>query len=263
MKNNKALGQHWLKDRAILEEIAELAIGNAPETAPDAPESRLCLEIGPGLGTLTSSLLRRFPSVLAVEFDENLAKNLPNSFPGKSLTVVNSDFLQFDLTSVKSPYVVAGNIPYYITSPIIMKLLETENKPDNIVLLIQKEVAERIAAKPGNHTILSLAVQNLATPILGPVVKKDFFTPPPKVDSQVISLIPRAAPIISEEALNLAKRAFSAPRKKLVKNLSSFYPVNTLKSALESVGISPDARPSVPALEDWQKIYEFLAKNKQ
>lgn len=260
MKNNKSLGQHWLKDRQILDEIAELALGNAPESALDAPENRLCLEIGPGLGTLTSSLLRRFPRVISVEFDENLAKNLPKSFPGKNLEVINEDFLKFDLTSVKSPYVVAGNIPYYITSPIIMKLLETENKPENIVLLIQKEVAERIAEGPGRHTILSLSVQNLAEVELGPVVKKDLFTPPPKVDSQVIILRPRKAPLVSNDALNLAKRAFSAPRKKLVKNLSSFYSVNSLKSALEQVGMDPNCRPSDTALQTWEKLSQILQK---
>ena len=260
MKNNKSLGQHWLKDRQILDEIAELALGNAPESALDAPENRLCLEIGPGLGTLTSSLLRRFPRVISVEFDENLAKNLPKSFPGKNLEVINEDFLKFDLTSVKSPYVVAGNIPYYITSPIIMKLLETENKPENIVLLIQKEVAERIAEGPGKHTILSLSVQNLAEVELGPVVKKDLFTPPPKVDSQVIILRPRKAPLVSNDALNLAKRAFSAPRKKLVKNLSSFYSVNSLKSALEQVGMDPNCRPSDTALKTWEKLSQILQK---
>ena len=260
MKNNKSLGQHWLKDRQILDEIAELTLGNASESALDAPESRLCLEIGPGLGTLTSSLLRLFPKVLAVEFDERLASNLPKSFPGKNLTVINQDFLKFDLNSVDSPYVVAGNIPYYITSPIIMKLLEAENKPDNIVLLIQKEVAERIAEGAGKHTVLSLSVQNLAEVGLGPVVKKDLFTPPPKVDSQVIILRPRKNPVISEEALNLAKKAFSAPRKKLVKNLSSFYSVNSLKSALEEVGMSLNSRPSDSALQTWQKLYDILQK---
>ena len=260
MKNNKSLGQHWLKDRQILDEIAELALGNASESALDAPESRLCLEIGPGLGTLTSSLLRRFPRVISVEFDEKLAKNLPNSFPGKNLEVINEDFLKFDLTSVKAPYVVAGNIPYYITSPIIMKLLETENKPDNVVLLIQKEVAERIAEGPGKHTILSLSVQNLAEVELGPVVKKDLFTPPPKVDSQVIVLRPRKSPLVSNEAISLAKKAFSAPRKKLVKNLSSFYSVDLLKSALAQVGMSPDSRPSDTALQTWEKLSQILQK---
>ena len=258
MKNNKSLGQHWLKDRVILDEIAELSLGNAPETSLDTSESRLCLEIGPGLGTLTSSLLRVFPRVLAVEFDENLANNLPKSFPGKNLTVVNQDFLQFDLDSVESPYVVAGNIPYYITSPIILKLLEAQNQPDNIVLLVQKEVAERIAATTGKYTVLSLSVQNLAEVKLGPVVPKDLFTPPPKVDSQVIILTPKPAPTISADALNLAKKAFSAPRKKLVKNLSGFYPVKSLRSALTEAGLSLDVRPSVPALETWQKLYDIL-----
>ena len=260
IKNNKSLGQHWLKDRAILDEIAELTLGNAPESSLDEPEHRLCLEIGPGLGTLTSSLLRLFPRVSAVEFDERLATNLPKSFPGKDLSVINEDFLKFDLDSIKEPYVVAGNIPYYITSPIIMKLLQAKNQPENIVLLIQKEVAERVVAGPGKHTVLSLSVQNLADVELGPVVKKDFFTPPPKVDSQVVIMRPKSAPAISDEALELAKRAFSAPRKKLVKNLSSFYSVNSLKSALEELGLSLDSRPSDPALTTWQKLYEILQK---
>jgi 16S rRNA (adenine1518-N6/adenine1519-N6)-dimethyltransferase len=260
IKNNKSLGQHWLKDRQILDEIAELTLGDASEDSLDESENRLCLEIGPGLGTLTSSLLRLFPHVLAVEFDERLATNLPKSFPGKNLTIINEDFLKFDLDDIKEPYVVAGNIPYYITSPIIMKLLTSSNKPENIVLLIQKEVAERIAAKPGKHTVLSLSVQSLADVELGPVVKKDLFTPPPKVDSQVIVMRPKDRPVISDKALELAKRAFSAPRKKLVKNLSSFYSVNSLKSALEELNLSPDLRPSDLALIMWQKLYEILQK---
>lgn len=260
MKNNKSLGQHWLKDRAILDEIAELTIGNAPDSPLEAPENRLCLEIGPGLGTLTSSLLRVFPRVLAIEFDENLAHNLPKSFPGKDLTVMNEDFLKFDLSSINEPYVVAGNIPYYITSPIIMKLLETENKPDRIVLLIQKEVAERAVAGPGKHTMLSLSVQNLANASLGPVVTKDLFTPPPKVDSQVLILDPKSTPVISDKALKLASCAFSAPRKKLIKNLSSFYPVDRLKEVCLELEISLDARPSDPALETWQNLYNLLQK---
>ena len=87
MKNNKSLGQHWLKNRVILDEIAD--------AAAEKGQSKVCLEIGPGLGTLTSSLLKRFDKVLAVEYDERLAKNLPASFPGKNLEVVNADFLQF------------------------------------------------------------------------------------------------------------------------------------------------------------------------
>ena len=125
MKNNKSLGQHWLKNRAILDEIAELS-----------GEGGLCVEIGPGLGTLTASLLRRFDKVLAIEFDAKLAENLPKSFPGKNLEVINVDFLKYDLDSIEAPYVIAGNIPYYITSPIIEKILKTKNLPKRVVLLM-------------------------------------------------------------------------------------------------------------------------------
>ena len=132
MKNNTALGQHWLKDRALLDQIADYA---AAQSAP------LCLEIGPGLGTLTSSLLRRFPQVIAVELDERLAANLGRSFPGKNLLVKNQDFLQLDLSQFNNQdYVVAGNIPYYITTPILKHLLAAPHLPKRIVLLVQKEL---------------------------------------------------------------------------------------------------------------------------
>lgn len=258
LQNNKSLGQHWLKDRQILDEIAELALGDASEDI--AEETRTCIEIGPGLGFLTSSLLKLFPKVIAVEYDEKLAKNLPGSFPGKNLEVVHADFLNCDLESMPRPYVVAGNIPYYITSPIIMKLLETKNHPDRIVLLIQKEVAERIAAEKGKHTFLSIAVQNLANVSLGPVVTKEYFTPPPKVDSQVIVLDPKIEQAISEQALELAKRGFSAPRKKLIKNLSPYYSVDSLKIALTELNITTDVRPADLSLEDWQNLYKLLAE---
>lgn len=104
LKNKKSLGQNWLKDRTILDEIASLA-------SPEAPGEVTCLEVGPGLGTLTSSLLRRFPHVIAIEIDQQLAQHLPQSFPGTNLTVIHADFLQFDLQTVPSPYVVAANIP--------------------------------------------------------------------------------------------------------------------------------------------------------
>ena len=155
LQNNKSLGQHWLKDRLMLDEIADEALlfddtGTVLKTQPE------CLEIGPGLGTLTSSLLKRFPKVTAVEFDPKLAHNLPNSFPGKNLEVINEDFLKFDFKKLPKNYVVAGNIPYYITKPIILKLLEAEPKPKKIVLLIQKEVAKQGFSNPRKKLIKNL-----------------------------------------------------------------------------------------------------------
>lgn len=256
MKNNKSLGQHWLKNREILEEIAELAKAGLDDKT-------LCLEIGPGLGTLTASLLRRFDQVIAVEYDARLAANLPKSFPGKNLQVVHSDILQVDLARLigAQPYVAVGNIPYYITSPIVHLLLSAAPLPQRIVLLMQKEVAERIAAEPGDHSLLSLWVQNQAEVELGPVVKAAEFTPPPKVDSQVIILTPLAAPQVSAFALRLASRGFSSPRKKLSANLADAdHTKADWEQILQQCKINPAARAQDLDLWDWQELAKILQK---
>ena len=259
MKNKKSLGQHWLKNRAILDEIADLAAGNGAGGSASAfsGKPKLVVEIGPGLGTLTSSLLKRFNRVIAVEYDKNLANNLPKSFPGKNLEVINTDILDFDFTSISQPYAVAGNIPYYITSPIIEKLLTAENKPEQIVLLIQKEVAERIASD--KETMLSLFVKNYASVQLGPVVGRAEFTPPPKVDSQVIILEPHAA-VVKEEVFKLIKRGFAAPRKKLIRNLVGLKSKEELMQVFDKLNIDVDVRPGDLHLSDWQKMYDEISK---
>ena len=242
----KSLGQHWLKNREILNEIADLA-GSGP----------LCIEIGPGLGFLTSSLLRRFDKVIAVEYDDRLAENLPKSFPGTGLEVVHGDFLEYDFKGVTAPFMIAGNIPYYITSPIIEKVLCLEVLPERVVLLIQKEVAERILSD--KETVLSLFVKNRARVSAGPVVKAEEFTPPPKVDSQVIIMEPyEKGPLVLDEVFDLIRRGFMAPRKKLVHNLSGFKAREELLKVFESIDISPDARPGDLKLEDWNKLYQKI-----
>ena len=240
LQNKKSLGQHWLKDRQILDDIADLALGTPAE---------VCLEIGPGLGTLTSSLLRRFKKVIAVEYDDRLAANLPKSFPGKDLQVIHADILDCDFSAMPTPYVVAGNIPYYITSPIIMRLLSVAPAPAKIVLLIQKEVAERLLAGPGNHSVLSLTVQNLATVEPGFVVPKAYFTPPPKVDSATVVLTPREQPLVSPDVISLVKRGFSAPRKKLAHN-HPFDPT--------AFGLAANVRPAELTLDDWARLAEHV-----
>ena len=260
MKNNKSLGQHWLKNRGILEEIAELAAngqkGNSSDSgAYESSENQVCLEIGPGLGALTSSLLRRFDKVVAVEFDKRLADNLPKSFPGKNLEVINDEILKFDFSKIEAPYVVAGNIPYYITSPIIERLLTVKNRPERIVLLIQKEVAERILAE--NETMLSLFVKNLARVSQGPIVSRDEFTPPPKVDSEVIVMEPKE-PEVENEVFDLIKVGFNAPRKKLVHNLSKLKSREELNAIFTELGLDLNARPGNLHLSDWQKLFSKI-----
>jgi 16S rRNA (adenine1518-N6/adenine1519-N6)-dimethyltransferase len=131
---NKSLGQHWLKDPDVLADIADLAELTTSDTV---------LEVGPGLGTLTSRLLARAGRVVAVEFDTELARKLPGQFPGKNLEVIHQDILQFDTYNLPVGYKVVANVPYYITSKIIQHLSESSNPPKTMVLLVQKEVAER------------------------------------------------------------------------------------------------------------------------
>ena len=256
---NKALGQHWLKNRVILEEIADLAAYGVSEGGAedfvDKTEVEVCVEIGPGLGFLTSSLLRRFDKVVAVEFDERLAENLPKSFPGKNLEVINDDILKYDFGKITEPYVIAGNIPYYITSPIIEKVLTLEQLPERVVLLVQKEVAERILSK--KETMLSLFVKNRANTSAGPVVPAHEFTPPPKVDSQVIVMKPHA-PEVDEMVFDLIRRGFSSPRKKLIHNLAGLKEQEELKRILEECGVSPDVRPGDMNLKKWAELNKQL-----
>ena len=247
----KSLGQHWLKEPEILADIAEAA---------ELTGDDVVLEIGPGLGTLTSRLLARANSVTAVEFDTDLARKLPGQFPGKKLTVVNQDILQFDLNQLPKNYKVVANVPYYITSKIVEKLMTAENKPSVAVLLVQKEVAERIAAEAGNMSILSVSVQIFAEAELDIEVPRQFFTPPPKVDSQVVVLRTRNNPLITPEDqrdfFRIVKAGFSAKRKKLRSSLSGGLGIDksAVEELLKNAGISPDARAEDLAIEDWKRL---------
>ena len=247
----KSLGQHWLKDPEILADIAEAA---------ELTGDDVVLEIGPGLGTLTSRLLARANSVTAVEFDADLARKLPGQFPGKNLEVFNEDILQFDLNQLPKNYKVVANVPYYITSKIVEKLMTAENKPSIAVLLVQKEVAERIAAGAGNMSVLSVSVQIFAEAELDIEVPRQFFTPPPKVDSQVVVLRTCNSPLITSEDqrdfFRIVKAGFSAKRKKLRSSLSGGLGINksVAEELLKNAGISPDARAEDLAIEDWRRL---------
>lgn len=262
LKNNKSLGQHWLRDREILDAIAFSA---------EIEDGDFVLEIGPGLGTLTSSLLKfagKNGRVLSVEFDENLAKKLPEQFPGKNLEIINADFLDFDLSKLPNNYKVAANVPYYITSKIVEKLLTSENKPSVAALLVQKEVAERMAAKAGELSILAIASQIYAEVSLDILVPREFFTPPPKVDSQVVVLKSREHNLIEifnsknncevseREFFRIVKAGFAAKRKKIAKSLSANLAISKERTAeiLEKCEISPDLRAQDLEIEEWIKI---------
>lgn len=248
---NKALGQHWLKDRAVLETIADAA---------ELTDRDTVVEIGPGLGTLTSVLLARAGRVVAIEFDTELAAKLPAQFPGKNLEVVNQDILSYDFSAFQSDVKVVGNIPYYITNKIVRKVSEGPLRPKLTVLLIQKEVAERLAATPGEMSLLSVAAQVFHDVALGPLVPAELFTPPPKVDSQVAILRRRDQPLVAPDRqkafFRLVKAGFSERRKKLRSSLAGG--LHLEKSAVDELlakaGLSPEARAQELSIEDWKRL---------
>jgi len=254
LQNNKSLGQHWLKDRAVLTGIADDANLNSDD---------FVLEIGPGLGTLTSEIFRRANRVLAVEFDAELARKLPGQFPGKQLEVINEDILQFDLNQLPTGYKVVANVPYYITSKIIEKLMTAENKPSTVVILVQKEVAERIAAKPGDMSILTVSAQVYANTRLGIEAPKEYFTPPPKVDSQVVVLETRPTQLVkpADERLffRVVKAGFSAKRKKLRSSISAGLALDkqATDKLLRGVNVNPDDRAEDLSIDDWLRLMEY------
>lgn len=247
----KSLGQHWLKDRDVLANIAEEA---------GISENDTVLEIGPGLGTLTSELLRRAKKVVAVELDGDLARKLPGQFPGKELEVINQDILTFDLRALPKDYVVVANVPYYITSKIVQLLTTAVNKPRTIVLLIQKEVAERMAARPGEMSILAVSSQVYAEVRLGEVVPAELFTPPPKVDSQVVILEmrqkPQVAPEDEKHFFRIVKAGFSAKRKKLRSSIASGLHISKpeAEKLLMDASISPEDRAEELSIDDWVRL---------
>ena len=270
LKNNKSLGQHWLRDRIVLDGIAKEA---------EIKNGDFVLEIGPGLGTLTSSLLKfagRDGEVLSIEFDEDLAKKLPSQFPGKNLTVKNTDFLDFDLSKLPKNYKVAANVPYYITSKIVEKLLTSENKPSIAALLVQKEVAERICAKSGDLSVLSIASQIYADCELGQFVPRELFTPPPKVDSQVVILKileknklecfndQNNTKISEKQFFRIVKAGFTARRKKILKALSANLALSKEQTIeiLTQAKVSPDARAQELTIENWLEITRYYFNSK-
>lgn len=247
---DKSLGQHWLTDRIILSEIAKPA---------NLTTDDVVLEIGPGLGTLTEVLSDSAKLVVAVEFDPELAKDLANKNI-KNVEVLNADFLHFDLSIMPKKYKVVANIPYYITAKIVQKLLSDDNKPEVAALLVQKEVAERLAAKPGEMSILSVSAQVFAEMELGVIVPPEFFTPPPKVDSQVVILKPRNRPLFEKwnekSFFRMVKAGFSNRRKKLRSSLAGGLGISKTEAEnlLIKSGIDSNLRAQDLSLNDWQKL---------
>ncbi len=257
LRAEKSLGQNFLQDPFALEKIVSAAEIQPTDTV---------LEIGPGLGSLTRYLAVSAREVIAVELDVKMLAPLKAVIaPYKNVRMVHGDILKLSPQELiaEKDYLVVANIPYYITSAVIRHLLESENKPRRIVLTIQKEVAERICAKPGDMSLLALSVQVYGNPRIAARIPANAFFPAPKVDSAVLCVDIYPVPQIPNELVKpffkLIKAGFAQKRKTLRNSLSSGLHIPTIEAAdiLTRAGIDPMRRAETLGIDEWEKLCEI------
>jgi len=261
MKAKKSLGQHFLKSEKALAQI--VAAGNLGK-------DDVVLEIGPGQGVLTERLLAGAKKVVCIEKDHDLIPLLCEKFSryiqeGR-LEIIEGDALAFtpSIFNLSASYKLIANIPYYITGAIIEQFLSAKHQPRHIVLLLQKEVAERIVAKDKKESVLSIAVKAYGTPRIVAKVPAGAFNPAPKVDSAIISLetISRAffEGIDEPGFFKLLKTIFGKKRKQIGGSLSEYVGKENAALALRMSDIDPKTRPEELSLETWRKLSLALGK---
>lgn len=258
LKPLKKLGQNWLINPKILEFIVSAANIGPNDTV---------LEVGPGTGLLTEKLAETGAKIIAVEKDRRLVPALKEKFKNqKNVRIIESDILRFDLDQIKVEpwkYKLIGNIPYYLTSHLLRTVLEKWPKPKLILFTVQKEVAQRIVAKPPKMNMLALAVQFYAKAEIVKYISKGNFCPVPKVDSALIKIEPQAQThpkTFTENFFKLAKAAYSGKRKQLLNSLSNNLKIDKkiLSRALAQSGIAPTQRPESLSIEKWLKLTQLL-----
>lgn len=260
LRADKSLGQNFLQDPFALEKIVAAAQIQTTDTV---------LEIGPGLGSLTRYLAASAKEVIAVELDRNLLVPLQAVLaPYQNVRVIQGDILDLSLADIihTNLDLVVANIPYYITSALIRHLLESNTKPRRIILTMQKEVAERICAKPGDMSLLALSVQIYGGPYIAARIPAEAFFPAPKVDSAVLCIDIYPVPQIKTELLNtffnLIKAGFSQKRKTLRNSLSSGLHVasSAAEEMLAKANIDSKRRAETLSIEEWERLSEMMKR---
>ena len=247
----KRLGQNFLHDRKVQARIIE-----ACEFSPE----EVVLEIGPGQGALTQLILPCVKGVIAVEADRQLAEGLEREFAGSNLTLHQGDFLKFDLSKIPAPIKVVGNLPYYISTPIITSVLENREKFTSLFMTVQLEFGERLIAKPGNKIYSSFTcfVNYFSEPKLLFTISKHAFSPAPKVQSCFMRLDMRKVPPVSVEDealfLQVIRLAFQQRRKTLLNSLSQLCPKDKLGAVLAGAGVPERTRAEELGLSEFAKI---------
>jgi len=245
LKPRERFGQNFLVDETVLQKIIAEADLNPNDTV---------LEIGPGIGAITQELAKKVKKVVAVEKDREMVKILEETLKEReNVEIINDDIKDF--SEIGKSYKVVANLPFYLTAPVIRRFLEnTQVQPVYLVLVVQKEVAQRICAKPPKMSILANAVQFYADPELISVIPKESFYPEPKVDAALIKITPRAAATgDSKLFFEIVKAGFAHPRKQLLNNLAQGLKKSRDEVAawLEKNNISPRQRAETLSVEDW------------
>ena len=272
LKARKRLGQHFLID----DEVQQL-FTSAAELGP----TDIIIEIGPGLGIMTRELAKQAGRVIAIELDNKLAALLKQTLASfDNVTIINEDILHIDpATLLREPkmkfppaighYKVVANLPYYITSPVLRHFLEAPVKPEMMLVMVQKEVAEAIVAEPGKRSVLSISVQFYGKPGIVSYVPAQSFHPVPKVDSAIlrIDVYPQPPVKVTDEGgfFEIVRAGFTASRKQIANSLAQGLklPKPEVLSLLKKANIVPQRRAETLTLEEWAQLWQVFAREKE
>lgn len=262
LRARKGLAQHFLVDGGVVRKIL---------TAAEITPSDTVIEVGPGLGVLTQELIKSAGRVIAVELDTRLAEIIKEKLTsGANLTVVHENILKTDPAELLASdevkgYKVVANLPYYITSAVIRHFLEASLKPDIMVLMVQREVAKQITARPGEMSLLSVSVQLYGEPKLVARVPARSFYPAPRVDSAILKINVYPAEQVAVEDItgffDLVRAGFSANRKQIVNSLAKSLdiPKPGVLSLLEKAGIDPRRRAETLTIDEWRQLFRVFS----
>jgi len=269
LKARKGLGQHFLVDDEVMETVVAAA-----ELTPDD----IVIEVGPGLGIMTDELAKRAGWVIAIELDNKLAGILRKTLTHDNVVILNEDVLGTDpkkllqeqgkFPETLRPYRVVANLPYYITSPVLRHFLETSVKPEVMVVMVQKEVAEAIVAGPGRRSVLSISVQFYGRPSIVAHVPASSFYPAPEVDSAVVKIevYPRPPVDVDEEGFfALVRAGFTATRKQVANSLAQGLklPKAEALGLLGEADIDPQRRAETFTLEEWATLWRVFNRMRE
>ncbi len=260
LKANKGFGQHFLVDKKALKYII---------AASDLTKQDTVIEVGPGLGVLTTELSNLAGQVISVEIDNGLARQLENNLPtGSNIRVINRDILETRpqdlLDEGTSGYKVVANLPYYITSPVLRHFLEADLPPELMVVMVQKEVARVITARPGDMSLLSVGVQAYGSASIVANVPAGSFHPVPRVDSSIVRIVSHSQPLLTasnrQSFFRIVRAGFCSPRKQLVNTLSHGLGLDKklVLQILQKANVIPQDRPERLSVADWYRIWQVI-----